>query len=200
MRLILASNNEHKLSEFRQLADKLGFEIIPQREAGCDFEAEETGTTFEENAYIKALAATRATGLPAIADDSGLCVDALGGEPGIRSARFGPGHEAPASARNEYLLDKLRDVPDSERTARFVCCICCTFPNGDVIEARGECEGFILRGPVGAGGFGYDPIFRPACRECGFAELTSEEKNEISHRGNAMKKFVPQLEEYLKCH
>ena len=197
MKFILASNNDHKLLEFRQLADAMGFEIISQKEAGCFFEVEENGTTFEENSYLKAIAVTRATGLPAIADDSGLVVDALNGEPGIYSARYGPGHEAPASARNEYLLKKMETVPDGERTARFVCCICCTFPNGDVIRSRGECEGYILHEPVGAGGFGYDPIFHPNDRDCAFAELTAEEKNSISHRGNALRKFVPQLEEYL---
>ena len=200
MKLILASNNEHKLREFRQMADSLGLEIIPQKAAGCDFEADETGSTFEENAYLKASAVTNATGLPAIADDSGLVVDALNGEPGIYSARYGPGHDAPSSARNEYLLNNLKDVPDGERTARFVCCICCTFPNGDKIESRGECEGYILREPVGDGGFGYDPVFHPNCVGCGFAELSAGEKNAISHRGNALREFVPKLEEYLKCH
>ena len=197
MRFILASNNAHKLDEFRQMADELGFEIISQREAGCDFEVDETGTTFEENAFLKASAVTKATGLPAIADDSGLVVDALNGEPGIFSARYGPGHDAPAAARNEYLLDRMRNVPDNERTARFVCCICCTFPNGDVIETRGECEGYIMRAPVGKGGFGYDPIFHPLCMDCGFAELTAEQKNGISHRGNALRTFVPRLKEYM---
>lgn len=197
MKLILASNNDHKLSEFRQLADELGFEIVSQREAGCCFEVDETGTTFEENAYLKAIAVTRFSGLPAIADDSGLVVDALNGEPGIYSARYGPGHDAPSSARNEYLLKKMESVPDGERSARFVCCICCTFPNGDVIRARGECEGYILREPVGEGGFGYDPIFHPLCRECGFAELSAEEKNAVSHRGNALRKLKPLLEEYF---
>ena len=197
MKLILASNNDHKLAEFRGLADSLGLEIVSQKEAGCFFEVDENGTTFEENSYLKAIAVTRATGLPAIADDSGLVVDALNGEPGIYSARYGPGHEAPASARNEYLLNKMKDVPDGERTARFVCCICCTFPNGDVISARGECEGEILHAPVGEGGFGYDPVFHPFCVDVAFAELTAEQKNAISHRGNALRKFRPLLEEYI---
>ena len=201
MKLILASNNDHKLAEFRRLADQIGFEIVSQKEAGCFFEVEENGTTFEENSYLKAAAVTKATGFPAIADDSGLVVDALNGEPGIYSARYGPGHDAPASARNEYLLKKIENVPDEKRTARFVCCICCTFPNGDVLRARGECEGCILHAPVGEGGFGYDPIFHPLPgsdhRDCGFAELTADEKNAISHRGNALRKFIPLLEDYL---
>ena len=197
MKLILASNNAHKLQEFRALADELGFEIISQKEAGCDIEAEETGTTFEENAYIKAAAATAATGLPAIADDSGLAVDALNGEPGIYSARYGPGHGATDAERYRYLLQKMERIPDGQRTARFVCCICCTFPNGDVIRSRGECPGYILREPVGEGGFGYDPVFHPDCADCGFAELTQAEKNAISHRGNALRDFMPRLKEYL---
>ena len=198
VKLILASNNAHKLREFRQMAEELGLELISQKEAGCNFEAEETGTTFEENSYLKAIAVTRATGLPAIADDSGLVVDALNGAPGIYSARYGPGHDAPASARNAYLLEQLKNVPNGERTARFVCCICCTFPNGDVIQSRGECEGYILHGPTGEGGFGYDPIFHPLSADCGFAELSSEEKNAISHRGKALREFVKLLEEYLR--
>ena len=197
MRFILASNNDHKLAEFRQLVDTMGMEIISQKEAGCFFEVDENGTTFEENAWLKAAAVTAATGFPAIADDSGLVVDALNGEPGIFSARYGPGHEAPASARNEYLLKKMEGIPQEDRTARFVCCICCTFPNGDVLRARGECEGKILFAPVGEGGFGYDPIFQPDCTDCGFAELTAEQKNAISHRGNALRIFKPVLEDYL---
>jgi len=197
VKLILASNNAHKLQEFRQMADELGLELVSQKEAGCNFEVDENGTTFEENSYLKAVAVTRATGLPAIADDSGLVVDALDGAPGIYSARYGPGSAAPASERNAYLLEQLKNVPDGERTARFVCCICCTFPNGDVIRARGECEGYIMHGPTGEGGFGYDPVFHPLCTDCGFAELSAEGKNAISHRGNALRAFVPQLKEYF---
>ena len=197
MKLILASNNEHKLQEFRQISDSLDLEIISQKDAGCFFEVEETGSTFEENSYLKAKAVTDFTGLPAIADDSGLVVDALNGEPGVYSARYGPGHDAPASARNAFLLKNMEDVPDGKRSARFVCCICCTFPNGDVIRSRGELEGYIMRAPLGDGGFGYDPVFHPLCCQYGLAELTPEEKNAISHRGNAIRLFVPQLEDYL---
>ena len=159
MKLILASNNANKLREFRSLVADMDIELLSQREAGCDFEVDETGTTFEENAYLKASAVTAATGYAAVADDSGLCVDALNGEPGIYSARYGLGHAASDRERYEYLLKKLEGVED--RSARFVCCICCTFPDGSVIRSRGECEGEILHSPKGSGGFGYDPVFHP---------------------------------------
>ncbi len=196
MKLILASNNAHKLIEFSQLFSRMeGVELISQREAGCTFEVDENGTTFEENSYLKAIAVTRATGLPAIADDSGLVVDALNGEPGIYSARYGLGHEATDEQRYRYLLNKLGD--EKNRSARFVCCICCTFPNGDVIRARGECEGEILYGPSGANGFGYDPIFKPHCCDRSMSEISPEEKNRISHRANAMVKFAELFEKYI---
>lgn len=191
MKLILASNNANKLREFRELVKELDIELLSQKEAGCDFEVEETGTTFEENAFLKASAVTEATGIAAAADDSGLCVDALNGEPGIYSARYGPGHEASDRERYEYLLRKLEGVEN--RSARFVCCICCTFPDGSVIRSRGECEGEIMLAPKGTGGFGYDPVFHPLCVEKGMAELTPEEKNAISHRGKALRTFMEEL-------
>ena len=196
MKLILASNNKNKLREFRQLVKDLPIELISQKEAGCDFEVEETGTTFEENAFLKASAVTNATGCAAVADDSGLCVDALNGEPGIYSARYGLGHEASDTERYQYLLKKLEGIEN--RSARFVCCICCTFPDGRVLKSRGECEGEILLRPEGDGGFGYDPVFHPLCTEKGMAQLTPEEKNAISHRGNALRIFIPLLEEAVK--
>ena len=196
MKLILASNNKNKLREFRQLVKDLPIELISQKEAGCDFEVEETGTTFEENAFLKASAVTNATGCAAVADDSGLCVDALNGEPGIYSARYGLGHEASDTERYQYLLKKLEGIKN--RSARFVCCICCTFPDGRVLKSHGECEGEILLRPEGDGGFGYDPVFHPLCTEKGMAQLTPEEKNAISHRGNALRIFIPLLEEAVK--
>ncbi len=196
MKLILASNNKNKLREFRQLVKDLPIELISQKEAGCDFEVEETGTTFEENAFLKASAVTNATGCAAVADDSGLCVDALNGEPGIYSARYGLGHEASDTERYQYLLKKLEGIEN--RSARFVCCICCTFPDGRVLKSRGECEGEVLLRPEGDGGFGYDPVFHPLCTEKGMAQLTPEEKNAISHRGNALRIFIPLLEEAVK--
>lgn len=145
--MILASNNAHKLEEFRAIFADMGIEIIPQSAAGCHFEVDETGETFEENAYLKAIAVTRATGQPAVADDSGLMVDALGGAPGVHSARYTGRHEDSDAARYTLLLHNLGDRTD--RTARFVSCICCTFPNGDVLRARGTCEGSILFAPCG---------------------------------------------------
>ena len=194
--MILASNNAHKVTEFQAILADLGEEIIPQREAGCDFEVEETGTTFEENAYLKAAAVTRATGQPAIADDSGLEVDALGGEPGVYSARYTGNHEDTDEDRNNYLLKKLGDTPMEQRTARFVSCICLTFPNGDVLRARGTMEGKILFEARGKNGFGYDPLFQADGYDRSNGELTLEEKNAISHRGKALRQIRKELENY----
>lgn len=196
MKLILASNNKNKLREFGQLVSNMDIELIGQRDAGCDFEVEETGTTFEENAYLKCSAVTNATGIAAFADDSGLVVDALNGEPGVYSARYGLGHDASDADRYNYLLKKMEGIEN--RSARFVCSICCTMPNGDIIRARGECEGYIMHEAHGNGGFGYDPVFHPLCTDKGMAELTPEEKNAISHRGKALREFIKKLDEYLK--
>lgn len=197
MRVILATNNAHKVEEFKRLFADTQVEVVSQSEAGCHFEVDETGTTFEENSYLKAKAVTDAAGAIAVADDSGLVVDALNGEPGIYSARYGLGHQATDKERYTYLLNKLGDAKD--RSARFVCSICCTFPNGDVIRARGECEGDILYAPRGENGFGYDPIF---CPDDGggrtMAELKPEEKNAISHRGKAMREFYAKFQDYLR--
>lgn len=194
--MILASNNAHKLTEIRDILADLGIELISQSEAGCDFEVEETGTTFEENAYLKAAAVTRATGQPAIADDSGLEVDALGGEPGVYSARYTGRHEDTDEDRNNLVLEKLGDLPLEKRTARFVSAICCTFPNGDVLRARGTMEGRILFAPRGKNGFGYDPLFLADGQERSNGELSAEEKNAISHRGNALRIFKEELRKY----
>ena len=193
-KIILASNNSNKLREFRQLLEPFGYEVLSQREAGVNIEAEETGSTFAENAYIKAKTAVDLTGLPAIADDSGLQVDALNGEPGIYSARYGPGHSATDAERYTYLLKKLEN--ETQRSARFVCSICCLFPNGDKICSEETCEGDILYSPRGSNGFGYDPVFKPAAVDVGMAELTPEEKNSISHRGKAVRDFITKLTRY----
>ena len=169
-----------------------GAEVISQSEAGLHFEAEETGTTFEENALIKAHAACEALHEPAIADDSGLCVEALSGAPGVYSARYGGCTSDP-----ERVALLLKNLGDSEnRKAKFVSCIACVFPNGDVLTARGVCEGTITTAPRGQNGFGYDPVF--AFPEMGktMAELTEEEKNSVSHRGRALKAFQEKLREY----
>ena len=187
MKIILASNNKNKMREFRELLAGTDAEPISQRDAGCDFEVDETGTTFEENAFLKADAVLKATGCIAVADDSGLVVDALNGEPGIYSARYGFGHDASDAERNRYLLGKLGN--EKNRRARFVCCVCCCLPDGNTITARGECEGEILDAPRGSNGFGYDPVFYLPERKMTYAELPSEEKNAISHRARALQDF-----------
>ncbi|MGI6012933.1 MAG: RdgB/HAM1 family non-canonical purine NTP pyrophosphatase [Oscillospiraceae bacterium] len=191
---ILASNNQKKLVEMREILSQMGYTVISQREAGCHFEVEETGTTFAENAYLKASAVTAFTGKPAIADDSGLVVDALDGAPGIYSARYG-GDTCRSDVERYALL--LRNMEGKEnRAARFVSSIACTFPNGDVVRAEGVCQGAIRTAPAGDGGFGYDPIFQPEGMEISMAELTNEEKHAISHRGNAIREFQERLTEY----
>ncbi len=194
MKMILASNNKGKLREMRELLAGLGIEVLSQREAGFDIEVEETGTTFEENSYLKASAITAISGLPAVADDSGLMVDYLGGEPGVYSARYTGNHEDSDIDRYMFLLKKMEGV--SERRAKFVSAVCCTFPNGDIIRTRGECHGEILHAPVREYGFGYDPIFGPDGCEGSMAELTDEEKNAISHRGKAVREFIEKLRDY----
>lgn len=190
-KLILASNNANKLKELREILSELDIEVLSQREAGCDFEVEENGETFEENAYLKAIAVTEATGLPAIADDSGLEVDALGGAPGIYSARYGGSHDYDDAYRYGLLLKNMEGI--EQRSARFVSAICCTMPGGEVIRARGECEGRILHAPRGENGFGYDPIFEVEGTGRSMAEIPPEEKNAISHRGRALEIFKEQL-------
>ena len=198
MKLVLASNNAHKAREFREILAPLGIEVVTQSEAGCHFEVDETGTTFEENAFLKADAAMKATGEPAVSDDSGLEVDALNGEPGVHSARYTGRHEDSDADRRAYLMKKLAGV--EHRTARFVSAICCVFPNGDVLRARGECEGSIATYERGENGFGYDAMFIPAGSERTMAELSAEEKNAISHRGRALRGFYRVLEEYSNAH
>ena len=198
MKLVLASNNAHKAREFREILAPLGIEVVTQSEAGCHFEVDETGTTFEENAFLKADAAMKATGEPAVSDDSGLEVDALNGEPGVHSARYTGRHEDSDADRRAYLMKKLEGV--EHRAARFVSAICCVFPNGDVLRARGECEGSIATHERGENGFGYDAMFIPDGSERTMAELSAEEKNAISHRGRALRGFYRVLEEYSNAH
>ncbi|MBE6989267.1 MAG: XTP/dITP diphosphatase [Ruminococcaceae bacterium] len=194
MKFVLASHNRGKLREMQEILAELGVEVVLQSDVGLDLEPEETGTTFAENAAIKARAVMEASGLPAIADDSGLCVHALGGAPGIYSARYG-GLDDDA-ARCRLLLANLRGATD--RGARFHSAIVCAFPNGEVLQAAGECAGTIAFAPMGAGGFGYDPVFFvPELRKT-FAQLTAEEKNAISHRGNALRAFAAELKTYLE--
>ena len=195
MKLILASNNKNKMKELRAILADLDYEILSQSEAGCDFEVDETGTTFAENAYLKARAVFDATGIMTVADDSGLMVDALGGEPGVYSARYAPGgHDATDKERYEYLLKKLDGVTD--RRAKFVTAICCIMPDGGIIRTEGECRGQILTEPAGDGGFGYDPVFMPEGYDLSMAQLGTGVKNQISHRANALKNFKKELVEY----
>ena len=195
MKLVLASKNAHKLVEMRDILSQLGVEVVLESDVGVDVDVEETGTTFEENAFLKAHAVMEATGLPAIADDSGLCVDALNGAPGVYSARYG-GPELDDAGRYRLLLENLRG--QMTRTAKFVSVITCCFPNGDVLSARGECPGTIAFAPMGEGGFGYDPVFFIPSLKKTFAQLSPEEKNAISHRGKALEQFKVKLEEYLE--
>jgi len=189
VKFIIATNNKKKLRELREILDEFGIYAVSLDDAGICSEVEETGTTFEENAVLKAQDAMKIMGIPAIADDSGLEVDALGGEPGIYSARFGGDACANDVERYELLLKKLENVPDEERTARFVWAIACVFPDGRKIITRGECEGTITRSPQGDGGFGYDPIFYLPDEKMTMAEITQERKNEISHRAASLAKL-----------
>ena len=194
MKLVLASKNPKKLREMNDILSALGVEVISEAEAGVDVEVEETGTTFAENARLKAEAVCQAAGLPAIADDSGLCVDALNGAPGVYSARYG-GPELDDAGRYRLLLENLRGMLD--RKCRFVSAICCVFPDGRNIETQGECAGTLAYAPRGEDGFGYDPIFFVPSLKKTFAQLTPEEKNAISHRGIALQKFKTELENLL---
>ena len=195
MKLVLASKNKKKLVEMNDILSQLGIEVCSEAEAGVDVEVEETGTTFEENSRLKAEAVMKESGMPAIADDSGLCVDARGGAPGVYSARYG-GEGLDDVGRYRLLLENMKG--QMPRTAKFVSVITCCFPNGDVISARGECPGTIAFAPMGEGGFGYDPVFFIPGLKKTFAQLTPEEKNAISHRGKALELFKAKLEEYLK--
>ena len=194
MKLVLASKNQKKLVEMNDILSHLGIEVCSEEEAGVDLEVEETGATFEENSLLKAKAVMEASGLPAIADDSGLCVECLNGAPGVYSARYG-GEGLSDEERYRILLENMRG--QMTRAAKFVSVITCCFPNGGVLTARGECPGTIAYAPMGKGGFGYDPVFFLPELKKTFAQLSAEEKNAISHRGKALEAFKEKLEEYL---
>ena len=187
MKVILASKNPHKLTELSAILSQHGFEIALESEYGLDIDVDETGTTFEENSLLKAEAVMKASGLPVLADDSGLMVDALDGAPGVYSARSG--HKSSDGERTEFLLENMKDVPDGKRTAKFVCVITCLWPDGRKIVARGECPGVITREVHGENGFGYDPVFYLPELGMTYAELPSEQKNAISHRARALQEF-----------
>ena len=193
-KFVLASHNPNKLREMSEILGKLGIEVVSPASVGVDVDVEETGTTFEENSRLKAEAIMKLSGLPAIADDSGLCVDCLQGAPGVYSARYG-GEGLDDMGRVRLLLENMRG--QMPRTAKFVSVITCCFPNGDVLTARGECPGTIAFAPMGESGFGYDPVFFIPGLKKTFAQLTAEEKNAISHRGRALEAFQGKLSEYL---
>lgn len=195
MDFILATNNMKKLAEMQRILSPLGINVVTAKALGIELEdVEETGTTFEENARLKATAACKETNMPAIADDSGLCVDYLNGAPGIFSARFS-GEHGNDEKNNDLLLEKLKGVKPEQRTAHYVCAICCVFPNGNEITVRGECAGTIGFERDGNAGFGYDPLFLVNGRS--FGRYTAEEKDKISHRGNALRKLKAELEKYI---
>ena len=187
MKVILASKNPHKLTELSAILSQHGFEIALESEYGLDIDVDETGPTFEENSLLKAEAVMKASGLPVLADDSGLMVDALDGAPGVYSARYG--HKSSDGERTAFLLENMKDVPDDKRTAKFVCVITCLWPDGRKIVARGECPGVITREVHGENGFGYDPVFYLPELGMTYAELPSEQKNAISHRARALQDF-----------
>lgn len=195
MDFILATNNMKKLAEMQRILSPLGIHVVTAKMLGIILEeVEEDGQTFEDNAKIKAYAACKATNMPAIADDSGLCVDYLDGAPGIFSARFA-GEHGNDELNNDLLLEKLDGVEMSKRTAYYVCAICCVFPDGREIVVRGECNGYIGFERDGNEGFGYDPLFLVDGKA--FGRYTAEEKDKISHRGNALRLLVKELEKNI---
>ncbi len=192
MDFIIATHNMKKRDELQRILLPLGINVLTAEQAGVTLtDAEETGSTFEENAYIKAKSALDESGMPSIADDSGLMVDFLGGAPGVYSARYA-GNHGDDEANIDKLLHELENVPDEKRTARFKSAVCCLFPDGRKIETQGVCEGAIAHERRGKGGFGYDPVFMVGERS--FAELSKEEKDSISHRGKALEELRKELE------
>lgn len=211
MIICAATNNLGKLRELRRILEHQGHEVRSLRDLGVDLEPEENGTTFAENARIKAEAFCKATGLPTVADDSGICVDALHGAPGVYSARYA-GEHGDDDANNEKLLRAMADVPEEQRTARFVSAICLMLPNGADLIVEGICPGRVSYGLAGENGFGYDPLFIPESvgLENGgtvqnvfgrsYAQLDDNEKDAISHRGRAMEALAAKLPEFLAEH
>lgn len=208
MLICAASNNAGKLKELRRILERMGHQVKSLRELGIDLDPEETGTTFAENARIKAEAFCNASGLPTVADDSGLCVDALNGAPGVYSARYA-GHHGDDAANNAKLLQEMQQVPAEQRTARFVSAVCFLMPDGRELLVEGECPGTVAFEETGTNGFGYDPLFVPDrvglpdgttvenTARRSYAELADGEKDAISHRGRAMEKLDAQLPAFL---
>ena len=194
MKIMIATKNQHKLQELERILIPMGFEVISERDLPSALpEVEEIGTTYEENALLKAHSGLRATGFITVADDSGLSVDYLDGAPGLYSARYS-GSGATYASNNEKLLAALDGEPYEQRTATFVSAIACVFPDGREFTVRGECKGHVAEQPSGKGGFGYDPLF--VCKAGCYAELSPEEKDRVSHRGNALRLFKQKLKEF----
>ena len=193
MKIIIATHNPGKRAELQRILAPLGVDVLLPSEAGIELtDVEETGSTFAENARLKALSGMRESGLPCVADDSGLCVDALGGRPGIYTARYG-GEEMSYPDKMKKLLGELEGLEGDARNAHFISSICCVFPDGEEITAEGRCDGRIGTEISGSGGFGFDPVFCVGGRS--FASLTAQEKDAVSHRGNALRLFAEKLEE-----
>ena len=187
MKIIIATHNKHKLQEMSRILSPMGYEVVTDRDLGIELsDVEESGETFLDNARIKSEAGCKESGYPCIADDSGLCVDALGGAPGVYSARYSGVH-GDDDGNNRKLLAELDGVPTEKRTAHFACAICVSFPDGSEVTATGKCEGYIGYEKKGSNGFGYDPLFMVGERS--LAEMSAEEKDAISHRGNALKEL-----------
>lgn len=195
MKAVLASHNPGKLKEMQLWLEPLGIDLVLESDLGIDIEVEEIGTTFEENSLLKAATVARATKMLAIADDSGLCVEALNGEPGIRTARYG-GEGLDDKGRYELLLENMKG--ESNRNAKFVSVVTCVFPNADIVSARGELHGAIGYNPIGTGGFGYDPVFIVTNMRKTLAQMTMKERQSCSHRAAAIRSLAGKLEEYKK--
>jgi XTP/dITP diphosphohydrolase len=197
--LVLATRNQGKIIEFRRILEALApgeIELVGVDQFPDLVDVDETGSTFEENSLLKARYTCLATGLPAIADDSGLCVDALNGDPGIYSARWA-GEHGNDQANLEKVLDQLKDVPDEKRTAHFMCVASLVLPDGRELVAEGRFEGHILHAPVGENGFGYDPIFQPLGLSISSAQMSAEEKDLVSHRGKSLRSIAPHVIQLL---
>ncbi|RHP50321.1 XTP/dITP diphosphatase [Clostridiaceae bacterium AF31-3BH] len=197
-KIIFATGNEGKMKEVRMILEDLGLPVLSLKDAGITADVEENGTTFEENAQIKAKAIMEMTGALVLADDSGLEVDALDKEPGIYSARY-MGHDTSYHIKNQNIIDRLKGKVGEERSARFVCAIAAAFPDGRVLITRGTMEGQIGYEEKGENGFGYDPIFYLPEYQCYSAELSLEEKNKLSHRGKALRLMKERLHESFNC-
>ena len=195
MKVFIATKNHHKLTELKRILVPMGFEVLSENDLDKPLpEVDETGTSYEENALLKAHSGLRVTGLITVADDSGLSVDYLDGAPGLYSARYS-GMGASYASNNEKLLAALDGVPYEKRTATFVSAIACAFPDGREFTVRGDCKGFVAEECHGDGGFGYDPLF--ICDAGCYAEMTPEEKDRVIHRGNALRAFKEELKKYI---